>query len=217
MPHVNRQIAARLRDGRVVTDLAFDGSLYPADVRRVSATFWTPMKVALRASELLVTRRETCVLDIGSGVGKFCIVGAASTGALFVGVEHREHFVRVARETAALTGTPTARFVHGNFDVIDVRAFDAIYLFNPFAENRWPPEERLDTSIAMPETKFYDDVRGAEALLAAARNGTRVVTYHGFGGQMPRGYRRVLHERQHTGHLDLWLKTSTSLDVLLNE
>src|SRR5258708_18721865 len=104
-------LSSRLRDGYCVSDSDFD-QVYPRAAREVSSAFWTPVSVALRVARLLVQGSPTRVLDVGSGVGKFCIVGAAATGASLVGVEHREHFVCTARETARLVGVSSARFVH---------------------------------------------------------------------------------------------------------
>jgi len=55
------------------------------------------------------------------------------------------------------------------------------------------------------------DVLAAEQLLGRARVGTRVVTYHGFGGVMPDSYRLALRERCYSGLLELWVKTGGEL------
>src|SRR6185437_914320 len=73
-----REALLRRLKNATLTDSDFD-AIYPAPVRRVSASFWTPVSVAVRAADLLVDDPSTRVLDIGSGVGKFCIVGAAFT------------------------------------------------------------------------------------------------------------------------------------------
>ena len=198
-------VSRRLREGRVV-DSEFD-DIYPTSVRDVSSSFWTPVSVAMRAAELLVHRASTRVLDVGSGAGKFCIVGAAVTGASFTGIEHRAHLVETARSAASRLGIEGARFVHGAFDTADVATYDAIYFFNPFEENLWDSEARLDDTVKLSDERFIADIEHAERLLAGARIGTRVVTYHGFGGEMPPGYCRALRERCHTGHLELWVKT----------
>jgi SAM-dependent methyltransferase len=195
-----------LRSGWAVSDRDFDAALYPLDFRARSSTFWTPVHVALRATELLVTTRATRVLDVGSGAGKLCIVGAAATSALFVGVEQREQLVSIARAAALRARTRTARFFHGDFSELDVETFDAIYMFNPFEENVWAPSEWFDDRVELSVDKARRDVERAEALLDRARSGTRVVTYHGFGGDMPASYALALGERCHTGQLELWIK-----------
>jgi SAM-dependent methyltransferase len=165
----------RLRDG-CIDDADFDG-VYPMQTRAVSSTFWTPIRVASRAAQLLVRDASTRVLDVGSGAGKFCIVGAATTGAQFVGVEHRAHLVETARAAAACVGVANARFIHGTFDAVDVASYDAVYLFNPFEENVWDRRSCIDETVELSCERFLADVERAERLLADARPGTRVVTY----------------------------------------
>ena len=89
-----------LRAGWELTDLEFD-RVYPSWVRRLSDMHWTPVEVARRAAALLAVDPTTRVLDVGSGVGKFCLIGALTTRATFVGIEQRENLVTVARDTAA--------------------------------------------------------------------------------------------------------------------
>lgn len=201
-----RALYGQLRQGLPVVDSDFD-EVYPLDVREVSSSFWTPVSVAVRAAELLVCGKADRVLDVGSGVGKFCIVGAASTGAAFLGVEQRAHLVRVAEDAKRRIGALSAQFIRGSFDAIDVADFDAIYFFNPFEENLWNADTHLDQAVELSKERYFADVASAENMLTRARVGTRVVTYHGFGGQMPPGYDLLLSERQHTDKIELWKKS----------
>jgi SAM-dependent methyltransferase len=192
--------------GERVDDADFD-AVYPADVRAVSAQYWTPYAVARRAAELLVVDGTTRVLDVGSGVGKFCIVGAATTRAQFVGVEHRPALARVAREAAEDLGVDRARFVPAPMQAIRWTAFDAFYLFNPFAENAFARSEQLDRTVDLSRTRFCRDIAFVERILATIPVGARVLTYHGFGGVMPDTFQPVLRERCGSDCLELWLKT----------
>jgi SAM-dependent methyltransferase len=184
--------------------------VFPSAARKVSSQFWTPVTVALRAARLLVEEGARRVLDVGSGVGKFCIVGAASTGATFVGVEHRDHFVAVARDAARRIGAPTAHFIHGTLDAVDVADFDAFYFFNPFAENLQGPDVQLDQTVPLSEPRFLTDVERALRMLVQARVGTRVVTYHGLGDDLPPGYVLAHKELRRSGCLNLWIKTTSA-------
>lgn len=199
-------LLSRLRSGEPVDDATFDRLLYSPEARRRSSVFWTPVEVAQRVVSLLAATSDTRILDIGSGVGKFCIVGAMMSEALFVGIEQREHLVRMARVAALRAGLRNTRFVAGDFHLAEFTAFDVLYLFNPFEENAWAPNEWLDDSVALSLEKARDDIERAEALLGAARQGTRVVTYHGFGGDVPSSYERLVSERCHTGAIELWTK-----------
>jgi SAM-dependent methyltransferase len=199
----------RLREGTVVVDAEFD-AIYPAPIRAASSAFWTPVSVALRAVRLLTCGATVRVLDVGSGPGKVCLIGAAVTTAEFVGVEQREHLVQAAWEGAERLGIAGAEFVHGTFEMVDIATFDAVYFFNPFEENVFVHECRLDETVTLSDERFFADIRAAESLLERARVGTRVVTYHGFGGRMPLGYRRVVRERAHSDYLELWIKLGTA-------
>ena len=77
-----------------ITDEQFN-TIYPTSIRRLSEKHWTPVSVAKAAAEFLVTNPGTRVLDIGSGAGKFCMVGAVHTRGFFTGVEQREELVQL--------------------------------------------------------------------------------------------------------------------------
>jgi SAM-dependent methyltransferase len=201
-----RGLTARLREGSCVADAEFD-EVFPFFARKASSKFWTPVSVARRAAQLLVQEGSTRVLDVGSGVGKFCIVGAASTNATFVGVEHRAHFVDVAREAACRTGVASAHFVHGTLDAVSASDFDGFYFFNPFEENLWDSDGQLDQTVPLSRERYDADVERALRMLIEARVGARVVTYHGFGNAMPGGYLLARRELHRSGFLNLWVKT----------
>lgn len=194
-----------VRAGRLVPDTEFD-RIYPEPLRRLSPLHWTPLKVARRAAEMLVVDASTRVLDVGAGVGKFCLVGALTTKGRFTGVEQRAHLVAVARAVAREYTVARARYVLGDMRSVDWRRFDAIYLFNPFAENKFGPRDRIDETVPMSPARFEREVDFVWTQLAQARRGTRVVTYYGYGGGMPQGYEHRAHERAGTDALDLWVK-----------
>jgi hypothetical protein len=116
--------------------------------------------------------------------------------------------VDVALAAATRARASTARFVHGDFSTVDIESFDGVYLFNPFEENVWSSDERLDDTVPMSLAKARADIACAEEMLARAHRGTRVVTYHGFGGDIPASYKHLLSEPHGNGDLDLWIKVS---------
>jgi SAM-dependent methyltransferase len=198
-------VTARLRDGLPLDDADFD-RLYPDWAQGLSHVHWTPVAVARRAAQLLVTNPGTRVLDVGAGVGKFCLVGALSSAGVFYGIEHRSQFVRVAREAAARLGLPSRRFLHGNLLALDWAGFDAFYLYNPFAENLTSGPQQVDEHVYLAPGLFHSYVEHVRERLHLARRGTRVVTYHGFGGDMPSSYRLELEEACGTERVELWIK-----------
>lgn len=198
--------ARRLRRGQLVVDRVFD-QVYPGPIQRLSSVHWTPVEVAMRVTRHLATSPTARILDIGSGVGKFCIVAAAMLPKLRVrGIEHRAHFVDVAERAAEKVGV-VVDFEHGTIDGVDPCAIDAVYLFNPFAENLSQPEDHIDETVEVGEERFWRDTADVERFLDASRVGTRVVTYCGWGGVMPSGFELVLRESR-AGTIELWQKTA---------
>lgn len=201
------RIRNALRLKEVVADTFFD-RLYPDEISKISSTFWTPVKVARCASEWLTAGGATRVLDIGAGVGKFCIVGALTTGVEFVGVEHRPHLVAIARQAVWQLGVKGVRIIDGSFATLAWDDYQAYYFFNPFQEN--VAQERflrVDDSVELSPRRFHDEIDRVQDLLARAPIGARVATYHGFGGEMPAGYQAV-QQPAHMGDLRYWLKVA---------
>lgn len=189
-----------LARGAPVDDDALD-RVFPEELRARSAVHWTPIEVALRVAELLGPARK--VLDVGAGVGKLCLVAAAASGAEWWGVEQDEHQVAAARAAAwALGLEDRTRFVHGDGTQLSWHDFDGIYFYNPFTTLMLGPS----ASAFVRYATIQRTLRRVEQRLAALRPGTRVVTYHGFGGQLPAGYARVAREPYGGDAIELWLR-----------
>jgi SAM-dependent methyltransferase len=198
-----------LRQRAPLRDEDFD-EIYPHKYRSVSARYWTPVETARRAADLLVGEGARRILDVGAGVGKFCLVGAACTrGALFVGVEHRGHLVQVAHDAARLVSAERVEIVHGRFEdgFLTRGAFDAIYMYNPFGENLFDGDNALDDTVHRSVARYYAEVDRTTAMLLAAPPGLILLTYCGYGGTMPPDYALLCAERQVSGgYLCLWVK-----------
>src|SRR5580693_8048600 len=68
--------------------------LYPPSVRSLSTRHWTPLHITRRVAQYLTPTDNVKVLDIGSGVGKFCMAAAHfSPSGFFYGVEQRKDLV----------------------------------------------------------------------------------------------------------------------------
>ncbi len=178
----------------ITTDREFD-LIFPKDARKFSRMHWTPVAAAIKAATWLAPRPGTKVLDVGSGSGKVCLIGALRTPGHFVGVERDAELVEVAREVAKKEKVERVRFVQGDALAHDWHGYDAIYLFNPFANH------------VADEAEFVRVIARATEKLAALGAGTRVVTFHGFGGSMPESFRALEAEVIGPGVLQLWEKT----------
>ena len=200
-----KAIAEDLRAGRRVTDFRFD-SIFSVPIHLLSEIHWTPVEVATRSSELLAPYTEVSVLDVGSGCGKFCLVGALSSGARFTGIERRLPFVEEARSVAKELGLDRVTFIHGDMRDLDWAGFDAVYLFNPFHELKLDVDPHFGEVVPLFHEKFRACIETVKRKLGEMRPGTRVVTYHGFGGSMPASYHCMTKEPAGAGYLELWVK-----------
>ncbi len=200
---VAESVRSSLRWRVPISDEEFD-ALYPEHVRLLSNVHWTPVAVALRAAALLVPEPGLRVLDVGSGAGKVCCIGALSSRSTWHGIERDPRLVSTARRMAKhLEVQDTTTFTIGDMGTVNWAEFDSIYFFNPFERLLFAPapiEPRLRWTL------FGNEVSRAEERLATLAPGTRVVTYHGFGGEMPANYTLSGMERIGSDQLALWIK-----------
>lgn len=207
-PPTADELADAIRAGGQPDDGAFDRFL-PIRLRVVSGMFWTPLAVAARTAEWFAELGVRSVVDIGSGVGKFCVAAALGGTCRFTGLEQRPRLViaagRLARQFRV---DDRVRFVAGILDPSTAPAADAYYLFNPFGENRFGPEAHLDEDVELGEDRYRRDIAAVEQLLDRAPTGTYVVTYNGFGGHVPDGYDQIRVDRTLPNMLRMWQKSS---------
>lgn len=172
--------------GRAPTsEHCFDRFL-PAALRQASPQYWTPIDAILRAAAWFDELGIERVVDIGSGVGKFCIVAAVASKCTFIGVEQRPKLVGVARSLAQTFGVQArVSFIDGSFGEVPIPPADCYYLFNPFEENLLPPVEALDTTVELNPDRFRRDLRAFRAFIASLPVGARVLTLNGVGGRLP--------------------------------
>lgn len=187
-----------------VSDAIFD-SLYSSSIAKLSELFWTPVAVAKQAAGFLAPMAGTKVLDVGSGVGKFSLVGACTTSGHFHGVEQRSDLVEIARSLARpLNIAPT--FQIGNALELDWSEYQGIYLYNPFFELASGPWCQIDDTLSHSREIQQRYIDATTRHLERAHKGTRVATYYGFGGPMPEGYRLIAKENSYKGPLEMWVR-----------
>ncbi|HVY29883.1 MAG TPA: hypothetical protein VHB79_25160 [Polyangiaceae bacterium] len=166
-------------------DQQFD-RLLPMRLRAASARFWTPLPVIQRASEWLAELGVGTVVDVGSGAGKFCIVGALLTSCRFIGVEQRPKLCVVARNlTRFFRVDDRVSIIEGRFGMVETPLADCYYFYNPFEENLFPRQEALDDDAVLSKERFRSDLRAFHSLVASMPIGTYVISYNGIGGRLP--------------------------------
>lgn len=202
-------IAEALRAGLRVDDRDFD-QLLPTELRAVSSQYWTRLSVAAHAAEWFEALGVQRVVDIGSGAGKFCVAAALAGTASYVGLEHRLALVIAARALAeTLAVEDKVEFVHGTLGHLAELRADAYYLFNPFGENWYSVEEQLDAEVELGPERHARDVAAVERMLREAPLGTCVLTYNGFGGDVPASYDELRIDETRSSPLRLWQRTRT--------
>jgi len=178
--------------------------LYPAPVQQLDAIHWSPLAVIEMAVAFYGRKKGAKILDIGSGVGKFCLAGAFyQPAAFFYGVEQRKYLVDHARQAAQRSGMTHVRFAHKDFTRMDLTRFDHFYFYNSFFENL-VHSDKVDDSIAYdPELyNYYSQYLRRE--LDRMPPGTKVVTYCSWDDEIPPAYQLKATNLNHL--LKFWIK-----------
>jgi len=195
-------IFEELKQKKYPTNTAFD-KIYPKLYQEHSARHFTPVNIAIKAAKLLVDKSSDKILDIGSGVGKFCCIGAAVTEAHFYGVEKRKTLTNLSNKIKRLYKLKNAHFINNDFTTLDFKKFDGIYFFNSF-------HEQLDETCVLDETSkvsLEEYKKYHEALimkLNECKSGTKLVTYYTFKNKIPSSFQFI--DKNDTGLLKFYIK-----------
>jgi len=178
--------------------------LYPKSIQLLANKHWTPLRVASMAVQFLAPYEGVKILDIGSGVGKFCLAGAYyKPMARFFGVEQRSHLVGHAENARRILGLQNVHFFAMNLTQLDFKRFDHFYFFNSFYENLYGTAKIDDSIKCSPDLYTYYN-RALYKKLEDMPVGTRIVTYHCLEGKIPQGYQLI---EEHVGALlKFWMK-----------
>lgn len=192
----------QLKQKKYPSNSAFD-KIYPKLYQEHSARHFTPVNIAIKAAKLLVDKSIDKILDVGSGVGKFCCIGAAVTDAHFYGVEKRKTLTNLSNKIKRNHKLKNAHFINNDFTSLDFKKFDGIYFFNSF-------HEQLDETCILDETskvslseykKYHEDLMKK---LNECKSGTRLVTYYTFKNKIPSSYQFI--DKNETGLLKFYIK-----------
>jgi tRNA A58 N-methylase Trm61 len=199
----NPVIFQRLKTGLEVSDNEFD-VIYTERIKDVSAFHFTPVEVAKIAAQFLAEKPGAKVLDVGSGAGKFCMIGTNCTKGHFTGVEQRESLYLLSEKLSNHYRLPNLTFIHSNITDIGFAAFDAIYFFNAFHENI-SQSDPIDNSVIL-DRRLYDVYSlYVKAQLDTMPAGTRLATYFSYLDEVPDSYKIL--STHFDDKLKLWKKT----------
>lgn len=156
-------------------DKDFD-SLLPAEIRQKADIHFSPIDVIERCIEFFEENNVSNVLDIGSGVGKFCIVGAHLSDMHFTGIEIRQSLHLVGQNILEQTKKTSVNLLNMNITEVPFGQFDGFYYFNPFFENI-AEEGQIDHKLSTKVQNFNHYTTYVEIALNAAPAGSCLASY----------------------------------------
>lgn len=186
-----------------VNDEEFD-NIYPERIRKLANRHFTPIAVAKQAAGFLSHNPGAKILDIGSGAGKFCMVGSAFTSGYFTGVEQREYLYHLSNTILKYHHLLNVKFIHSNITKIKFTDYNAVYFFNSFHENI-DRSALLDCDIDAGIELYTLYTQYVNEQLSQMPGGTRLVTYWSDGKEVPPEYRILFSDCG--GKLLFWEKT----------
>jgi len=177
--------------------------IYPPKISSLATKHWSSVSVSKLASNFLVDRPGTKVLDIGSGAGKFCMIGATNTKGHFTGVEQREELVKLSTQLSESYRINNVKFIHANIMSISFADYDAFYFYNSFYENI-DVLNRIDDSVRLGVQLYHRYSIHLVEQLASLRVGTRLVTFCSSLSVIPESFQ--LQDSTHDDFLKFWEK-----------
>lgn len=182
------------------TDKDFD-SLLSESIRKQSEIHWTPLHIIEQSIEFFNEHSCSHLLDIGSGAGKFCLIGGTLTNAQLTGVEIRKHLHLQAFALKKDLGLNHVHLINKNIIEIDFSTFDGFYYFNPFFENI-EEEGRIDHSLNYKTEQYHLYTNHVKKELDALKSGTCLVTYWTSEASIPESFQLI----EEQSNLCFWKK-----------
>ncbi len=179
-------------------------ALYPTAIQALAKYHWTPLAIAQEAARFLAGDGGGSVLDIGSGVGKFCLAGAYYNPSVsFYGVEQRRGLVAHAEAAKDLLRLKNVSFIHGNFTQLDLKRYDHFYFYNAFYENL-DCSDKIDDSIDYSGELYDYYTRYLFRQFQQKPKGTRLCTLCSLESEVPPDF-QVVHSDM-SDSLKFWIK-----------
>ena len=150
----------------IISDISISDSKFDqvfSEKLRGSTSYhhWTPVEVCVKASAWL-SEFSNSICDIGSGPGKFCLIGGATTAAHYTGIEYRSSFVREATTIAQkYVLDDRVEFLCEDIVNADFESFDGFYFYNPYLEHLYNKAITPEIEVSKQKVSAYNRfVRG---------------------------------------------------------
>jgi cyclopropane fatty-acyl-phospholipid synthase-like methyltransferase len=185
------------------SDEKFD-NLFSSQSKLLSPRHWTPLAVARKAARFLATAPGVKVLDIGSGVGKFCLTAAQiHQDVNWFGIEQRTHLVAEAKTAKRQLALSNVTFITGNFTQLNLASFNNFYFFNSFYENL-EADAIIDETVEVSKQLFHYYHNYLYRQFSLLPSGTRLASFHSLEDDMPCDYKIV--GKDFNDLLTYWIK-----------
>ncbi len=176
----------------------------PIELISHADNFFTPIDVAQKAAEWFEAGKCKQVLDIGAGVGKFCIAASLhSEKTFFTGIEYRMSLADTANKLIKYFGIKNTFIHHKNITNVDFSEYDGFYFYNPFLENLMP-SIKLNDEIRLDAQCYFEYSDYTFFQLHNLKKGAMLVTYYNDFFALPRGFTLV--DSAFNNNLKLWIK-----------
>jgi len=196
-------ILEQLRIQKNMPDEQFD-AIYPFEIRELSSCHWTSVYVAKLSAAYLCNQKSVKVLDIGSGAGKFCLVGATlHPRSEFYGVDIRQNLIDISNSIKKEYVIPNAFFFQQDVLQMNFSGYDGIYFFNSFQE-KIDATSIIDRSSEVSVEMYMTYIKHIFNELNNVPIGTKLVTYYSEEFYVPKTFKLI--STHIMGELKFYLK-----------
>lgn len=197
-----KEAIKKMRSHPRLGDEEFD-KIYSPKFLSLSYRHFTQIRSVRLAIQLIGDSPDISILDIGSGIGKFCHIGSQLSKCKFTGVELRDDFYAEAGRIAAQLDQNKPTFIHGSFTSINFKKYNAFYFFNSF-EEYYNPDCIIDEKTVKSQELYNELKTTLKEKLNEASLGSKLITYYVKPGHVPDTY--TLKFSGEDGHMKLWVK-----------
>lgn len=208
-PVIPTKVIQSIQAGAPINDIDFD-QIYPPRIRALSDVQWSSIKVARHIADMIGKDSTARFVDIGSGVGKLCILLSLLTELEIYGIEQREDLFKIAQTVINENHLNKVHLTCDNMLSLDWSQYDIFYLYNPFQEHLCGVFEGglIDRNIDLEGKYFAQYISEVFRQMTWLEPGKRVIIFHGYGGIMPPSMTLLESRRLEKGELCLWEKTN---------
>ena len=207
-PVLSTELIAQIRTGKEVKDDQFD-KIFPPYYHVQSQVHWSSIQVARQISSWITPLEARKFIDIGCGVGKLCLLLRILTDYKIYGIEQRRKLVSIANQVIRTNNFKNISIIQMNMLDLNWDDYDIYYLYNPFQEHIALGNFCILERDIELDQKFYAHYTSEVfRQLTWAKPGKMLITFHGYGGDMPSNWKLIKTKPIENGDLNMWIKES---------